>query len=225
MWISRRWPRAVEMMGVNRYGPIDQSQFLRRLGIETRAAALKAKATPHAAAEIDLTLARLIGHGPQRHGRPVQGCRFHPSEPGHAARIRVNANPCCKPLHLSKLAGIRHAFFTRAGGVSQGVYATLNGGVGSNDAPDKVNENRARMAAALGVTPDHLLSAYQIHSPDVVVADKPWPRENRPRADAIVTRTPRLALRRIHRRLRTAVVCRCAVRRHRRGACRLARRL
>jgi hypothetical protein len=95
---------------------------------------------------------------------------------------------------LSKLTGIRHAFFTRDGGVSQGVYATLNGGVGSKDAPDKVEENRARMAAALGVAPDHLLTAYQIHSPDVIVADTPWTKENRPRADAIVTRTSRLAV-------------------------------
>ena len=95
---------------------------------------------------------------------------------------------------LSKLAHIRHGFFTRSGGVSQGVYATLNGGIGSNDAPDKVAENRARMAVALGVQPDRLLTAYQIHSPDVVVADKPWTRENRPRADAIVTRTPGLAI-------------------------------
>src|ERR1700730_16441242 len=95
---------------------------------------------------------------------------------------------------LSKLAGIRHGFFTRSGGVSQGVYATLNGGVGSNDAPDKVTENRARMAAALGVQPDRLLTAYQIHSPDVGVADKSWTRETRPRADAIVTRTTSLAI-------------------------------
>ncbi len=95
---------------------------------------------------------------------------------------------------LSKLARIRHGFFTRGGGVSQGVYASLNGGVGSNDAPDKVAENRARMAAALGVAPDRLLTAYQIHSPDVVVADQPWTHADRPRADAIVTRTPRLAI-------------------------------
>jgi YfiH family protein len=95
---------------------------------------------------------------------------------------------------LGKLARIRHGFFTRGGGVSQGVYATLNGGVGSNDAPATVAENRARMAAALGVAPDHFLTAYQIHSPDVVVADKPWAPENRPRADAIVTRTPGLAI-------------------------------
>ncbi len=95
---------------------------------------------------------------------------------------------------LSKLARIRHGFFTRDGGVSQGVYASLNGGTGSNDAPDKVAENRARMAAALGVSPDRLLTAYQIHSPAVVVADQPWSHADRPRADAIVTRTPRLAI-------------------------------
>jgi len=95
---------------------------------------------------------------------------------------------------LSKLAGIRHAFFTRSGGVSQGVYSTLNGGVGSSDTPDNVAENRARMAAALGVKPNRLLTAYQTHSPDVVVAGEPWTHESRPRADAIVTRTPQLAI-------------------------------
>ncbi len=95
---------------------------------------------------------------------------------------------------LSRLARVRHGFFTRSGGVSQGVYATLNGGTGSNDAPEKIAENRARMAAALGVPPDRLLTAYQIHSPDVVVAEEPWTHEARPRADAIVTRTPALAI-------------------------------
>ena len=95
---------------------------------------------------------------------------------------------------LSKLARIRHAFFTREGGVSRGIYTSLNGGVGSSDAPDNVAENRARMAAALGVTPERLLTAYQIHSPDVVVANVPWTPDTRPRADAIVTRTPRLAI-------------------------------
>lgn len=95
---------------------------------------------------------------------------------------------------LATLAQIRHAFFTRAGGVSQGVYASLNGGVGSQDSPDQVAENRARMAVALGVTPGHLLTPYQIHSPDVVVVDKPWTSETRPRADAVVTREPKLAI-------------------------------
>jgi YfiH family protein len=95
---------------------------------------------------------------------------------------------------LADLAGIRHAFFTRAGGVSEGIYASLNGGIGSDDEPARVAENRARMAQALGVSPPNFLSVYQIHSPNVVVADAPWPAAERPRADAIVTRTPGIAI-------------------------------
>jgi YfiH family protein len=95
---------------------------------------------------------------------------------------------------LSDLGSVRHGFFTRTGGVSQGVYESLNGGVGSADVPDRVAENRARMADALGVTPDRFLTPYQIHSPDVIVAEAPWTSDNRPRADALVTRTPGLAI-------------------------------
>jgi polyphenol oxidase len=95
---------------------------------------------------------------------------------------------------LAALGGIRHAFFTRDGGVSDGLYASLNGGQGSNDRPDHVSENRARMAAALGVVPERFITAYQIHSPDVVIAEEPWTRATRPQADAIVTRVPRLAI-------------------------------
>src|SRR6478672_8327903 len=94
---------------------------------------------------------------------------------------------------LSKLPGIRHGFFTRAGGVSDGIYESLNGGVGSEDSPAKVAENRARMAARLGVAPERFLTCYQIHSP-VVVAETPWPASERPRADALVTRVPGLAI-------------------------------
>jgi polyphenol oxidase len=95
---------------------------------------------------------------------------------------------------LRALTRVRHAFFTRGGGVSDGVYASLNGGPGSDDVPDKVAENRARMAMALGVAPDRLLTAYQIHSPDVVTIEQPWQPHERPRADAIVTAAPGLAV-------------------------------
>jgi hypothetical protein len=95
---------------------------------------------------------------------------------------------------LSMLPRIRHGFFTRHGGVSDGFYDSLNGGLGSDDAPERVTENRARMAAALGVAPDRLVTAYQIHSPDVVVATQPWPRARAPRADAVVTRVRGLAV-------------------------------
>src|SRR6185436_17931960 len=99
-------------------------------------------------------------------------------------------------IHAPSLASpnIRHAFFTRAGGVSSGIYDSLNGGIGSKDTPENVKENRARMAIALGVAPTHLVSCYQIHSPDVIVAAEPWIRENTPRADAIVTRVAGLAV-------------------------------
>ena len=95
---------------------------------------------------------------------------------------------------LSEVSGIRHAFFTREGGVSDGVYASLNAGAGSRDRPEKVKENRARIAAALGVTPERLLTAYQVHSPDAVVIEQPWRAEERPRADAVVTRRPGIAI-------------------------------
>ena len=95
---------------------------------------------------------------------------------------------------LAAVAGIRHAFFTREGGVSTGIYASLNGGVGSSDDRANVAENRARMAATLGVAREALATPYQIHSADVVVADAAWTQETRPRADAVVTRVPRLAI-------------------------------
>src|SRR3954471_21192811 len=95
---------------------------------------------------------------------------------------------------LSALPGIRHAFFSREGGVSGGIYESLNGGQGSGDDAAHVRENRAHMAAALGVRPDAFITAYQIHSPDVVVAEAPWTHETRPHADAIVTRVPGLAI-------------------------------
>jgi len=95
---------------------------------------------------------------------------------------------------LAALAGIRHGFFTRAGGVSRGCYESLNAGVGSNDEPAHVAENRARMAAAIGVAPERLISAYQIHSPTVVIAETPWDAAARPKADAIVTRVAKLAI-------------------------------
>src|SRR5260370_38850236 len=88
---------------------------------------------------------------------------------------------------LAALPGIRHGFFTRCGGVSDGFYDSLNGGLGSDDAPGRVAENRARMAAALGVAPGRLGPAYQTHSPGVGVAEEPWTPPDPPRAAAGVT--------------------------------------
>ena len=95
---------------------------------------------------------------------------------------------------LSAIPGLHHAFFSREGGVSEGIYAGLNGGIGSKDNPAHVVENRRRMAMRMRVSPDHFLSVFQIHSPDVAVASHPWDPATRPKADAIVTRTEGLAI-------------------------------
>ena len=99
----------------------------------------------------------------------------------------------CSPL-LSSIPGLRHAFFTRDGGVSDGVYGSLNGGLGSGDDPADVRENRRRMAEQMGVSPEYLLNVHQVHSPDAVVATGPWQSPSRPKADAIVTRAEGLAI-------------------------------
>src|SRR5579863_9694352 len=92
---------------------------------------------------------------------------------------------------LAELPGVRHAFFTRQGGVSEGVFDSLNVGLGSGDDPLCVAENRQRAAAALGGDAVSLATCYQIHSAVTVTIDAPFGAE-RPWADAVVTRTPGL---------------------------------
>lgn len=95
---------------------------------------------------------------------------------------------------LSSFLPVRHGFFTREGGVSEGIYASLNGGTGSRDEPERVRANRAVIAEQLGVAPDRLLSLHQVHGAEVVRAVGPWPSGERPKADGMVTTEPDLAL-------------------------------
>lgn len=95
-------------------------------------------------------------------------------------------------LTSDALTPLRHGFFTRHGGASSGVFSGLNCGTGSSDQREVVEINRARVADAMGVTPDYLLSVHQVHSTQVVAATTPL--AEKPRADALVTRTPGLAL-------------------------------
>jgi YfiH family protein len=90
--------------------------------------------------------------------------------------------------------GIRHAFFTREGGVSGGLYAALNCGFGSGDDPACVTENRARALAAADMPAESLVTAYQVHSPDVAVVQRIWRREDAPKVDAMVTDRPGITL-------------------------------
>ncbi|MGH6850638.1 MAG: polyphenol oxidase family protein [Methylocella sp.] len=98
------------------------------------------------------------------------------------------------PLRAAVLdaPGLAHGFFTRQGGVSTGVYASLNGGVGSQDDPHSVAENRRRIAAHLCVDPTHLLVPYQIHSPKALIVTNAF--VERPRCDALVTSVRGLGL-------------------------------
>ena len=92
---------------------------------------------------------------------------------------------------LAKMPGIAHGYFSRNGGVSNGLYTSLNAGLGSGDNRDSVLENRARMCAFLEV--DKIASPYQIHSAQCIITDTPWD-DDRPKADGVVTTTKGLAI-------------------------------
>jgi YfiH family protein len=90
------------------------------------------------------------------------------------------------------LEPLPHGFFGRQGGASSGVFAGLNCGQGSTDQAEAVTINRARVALALNVAPESLVGVHQVHSPDVVTVENA--SQVRPRADALVTRVPGIAL-------------------------------
>jgi len=90
---------------------------------------------------------------------------------------------------LKDLHGIRHGFLTRRGGVSTGLYASLNCGLGSKDDQAAVIENRARALRSAGLEPDSLSTAYQVHSAKVAVVEDDWNESERPQVDGLVTRT------------------------------------
>ncbi|MEK9662219.1 MAG: laccase domain-containing protein, partial [Alphaproteobacteria bacterium] len=88
---------------------------------------------------------------------------------------------------LDRHDGVRHGFFTREGGVSGGIYASLNCGYGSDDRAENVTENRARVAGAIDIAADALLTVYQFHSPAGVTVSATWQPDPAPQADAMVT--------------------------------------
>ena len=92
------------------------------------------------------------------------------------------------------LPGIRHGFFTREGGVSQGIYASLNAGLGSRDTPALVRDNRARVARHLGASHEDVVTLYQVHGATALTVTAPADRNALPKADAVVSRTPGLAV-------------------------------
>ncbi|SMF46323.1 conserved hypothetical protein [Tistlia consotensis] len=95
---------------------------------------------------------------------------------------------------LNDLPGIRHAFFTRQGGVSEGIYSSLNCGFGSQDDDAAVAVNRERAMEKIELEGRRLVTVYQHHSADVVRVERPWARGDNPKADALVTKAPGIAL-------------------------------
>ncbi|MGB0575721.1 MAG: peptidoglycan editing factor PgeF [Alphaproteobacteria bacterium] len=102
--------------------------------------------------------------------------------------------PVIRAKALSEYPRINHAFFTRQGGVSTGMYSSLNCGPGSGDNAENVSENRRRVSKKMGVAPASLMSVYQVHGTDVVTVDEPWDRHAAPQADGMVTSRLGLAL-------------------------------
>jgi YfiH family protein len=104
------------------------------------------------------------------------------------------APPVLRADALTPVPGIAHGFFTRQGGDSEGIYASLNAGPGSRDEGAKVAANRDRVGAALGLAPGRIVTAYQIHSAEAAVVEEVWEQSAAPESDALVTRVPGLGL-------------------------------
>ena len=161
------------------FGPVPQGDFLRTLGIDARAARLRQNVSADQAKEIDAALRRLTGtHGM---GELVQGTGARTPDAG-CVLPGFETEPCncgavMEPISHALLddpdGRIRHGFFGRAGGVSEGLYNSLNCGYGSGDDPKAVRENRARATELpAGSHPTTLCTAYQVHSAEALVGDR-----------------------------------------------------
>jgi YfiH family protein len=117
---------------------------------------------------------------------------IEPEPPAARGLLSAEAPPAFYADTLAR-AGVRHGFFGSRGGVSEGIYTSLNAGPGSRDDQSAVAENRERIAGAFGVSADKLVSLHQVHSARAVFVDAPFPGA-RPEADALVTKTPGLVL-------------------------------
>ncbi|MBX9927207.1 MAG: peptidoglycan editing factor PgeF [Hyphomicrobiaceae bacterium] len=109
----------------------------------------------------------------------------------------MHSAPALSPITadaLSAIPGVRHGFFTRAGGVSTGIYAGLNCGLGSSDDPKAVLDNRARAARHLGATDERIQTLHQVHSAAAYVISEHIPREHLPQADGLATNKPGIVI-------------------------------
>ena len=134
---------------------------------------------------------RLLFSSPPRTSQGEKGSRSTPLP--CAPELPDNA-VMLAPLTDSSLGSAPHGFFGRRGGVSSGLYDSLNCGLGSADAPANVRENRDRVARHFGAAGERLLTCHQIHSAEAVIVTEPWAAGAQPKADALVSKTPGLVL-------------------------------
>jgi YfiH family protein len=113
---------------------------------------------------------------------------------GGSDQIESRNAPAIVKAASLEAGSVAHGFFLRTGGVSEGIYASLNCGRGSRDARERVEENRSRVADVLEVHEAALIGPYQVHSAKAVIVHTPWEASSAPQADAIVTNTPNLAV-------------------------------
>ena len=109
-------------------------------------------------------------------------------------RPTLELGPPCRTARSLAVDGVRHGFFGRQGGTSEGLFESLNCGFGSSDARLQVTANRARVAKVMGIESAHLLTVHQIHSAHVVTVNESWSPADSPQADAMVTNQPGIGL-------------------------------
>ena len=131
-------------------------------------------------------------------------------------------NPISCSILTSGMSSIVHGFFTRQGGVSSGIYESLNVGTSSNDKSQNIRANRRAIVAHMGLDDQDLITPWQQHSFNVEIATSNWAHK-RPKADGVVTATRNLPIAIITADCGPVLFCDAKKQNHRRSSCRLAR--
>ena len=175
------------------YGPVPQGTFLATLGVHLRTAKLLERAAPDQRRALRAALFRLTDPGAMGELFKVL-VLAHPAAPAPPGFHAPTLLAMLTASNLGRLDHVRHGFFTREGGVSEGEFASLNCGYSSGDEIARVEANRARALQRLGMAPASLCTVRQVHGAVVVRARAPQPKRPSVQADALVTDRPHITL-------------------------------